>query len=504
MNVGAQAVHPADASCPDLEASAEEIGLTPEVKASIRVLVVDDDRTLLDTCSSVLAADGYCCATARTAEKALSLIATRNFDVVLIDLYLQESSGLELLGQVRSKLPDALPIVITGRASVESGIESIREGAWEYLPKPFSAMQLSVLLGRAAYRIAAGRMLEDRAKRVVQSIGDGQTKMLGISRALRVAVEKALRAASTEASVFLTGESGTGKELVARLIHEQSRRSRRPFVPINCAAFPDTLLESEMFGYRRGAFTGAVRDKRGLLETAHRGTILLDEIGDMSPALQTKLLRVIQDGVVRRLGSEVEDAVVDVRFISSTNRDPDEALAEGRLRLDLYYRLRVVPIHLPALRERVEDIPVLANHFLQHYWARHRGLAQDPPRFSESALEFLVGQQWPGNVRELQNVIEHLTVFVDAGATVEPADIPVGELDGRQDAAPAWRVTSKPFHEAKGQFIDQFERQYLASLVANTAGNMSEAARRAKVDRTTLYRLMYKHGLSRRDLMGET
>ncbi len=240
-----------------------------------------------------------------------------------------------------------------------------------------------------------------------------------------------------------------------------------------------------------------------MLETAHQGTVFLDEIGEMSPALQTKLLRVVQDGVVRRLGSEVEDAVVDVRFISATNRDPEAALSDGQLRPDLFYRLRVVPIHLPALRERPEDIPVLANHFLVRYWRRHRGPAQEPPRLSEAALEFLASQPWPGNIRELQNVIEHLTVLADPDSTVEPESIPLGEVEQEPASVRPGRATLMPFHEAKGQFIEQFEREYLANLVAATGGNMSEAARRAEVDRTTLYRLMYKHGLSRSALMGE-
>ncbi len=488
----------------DLHVSPTETGLSPELKASVRVLLVDDDRTLLESCSSVMKSEGYTCATARRAEEALSLAATRTFDVALIDLYLQETSGLELLGQIRAKQPDVLPIIITGRASVESGIESIRAGAWEYLPKPFSALQLSVLLGRAAYRINAGRELKERANQVVQVSGPGETKILGVSRALRRAVEAALRAAPTDASVFVTGESGTGKELIARFIHEQSRRARRPFVAVNCAALPDTLLESEMFGYRRGAFTGAVRDKRGLLETAHQGTIFLDEIGDMSPALQTKLLRVVQDGVVRRLGSEVEDAVVDVRFISATNCDPEAALASGRLRPDLYYRLRVVPIHLPSLRERPEDIPVLANHFLAHYWRRHRGPAHEPPHFSESGLDCLVRQPWQGNIRELQNIIEHLTVLANPGMLIEPQHVPLGEAETQPSAVPSRRMTLAPFHQAKGQYVEQFEREYLASLVARTGGNMSEAARRAQVDRTTLYRLMEKHGLTRKTLMGQS
>jgi DNA-binding NtrC family response regulator len=480
-----------------------ESGLTPDIKSSVRILVVDDDRTLLDSCTSVLKAEGYNCATARRAEEALSLVGSRTFDVALIDLYLGDTSGIELLGQIRGKQPDILPVIITGRASVDSGIESMRAGAWDYLPKPFSALQLSVLLGRAAYRIHAGRELRNRATRAVQAPMAGETNLLGVSRALRQAVEAALQAAPTDASVFVTGESGTGKELIARFIHEQSRRSRRAFVPVNCAALPDTLLESEMFGYRRGAFTGAVRDKRGLLETAHQGTIFLDEIGEMSPVIQTKLLRVVQDGVVRRLGSEVEDAVVDVRFISATNRDPEEALKEGVLRPDLFYRLKVVPIHLPSLAERPEDIPVLSNHFLVRYWQRHRGSAQEPPHFSESALDLLVSQPWPGNVRELQNVIEHLTVLAEPGSAVGAEHIPIAAAEGDPSTPRPRRMTLAPFHEAKSQFIEQFEREYLANLVASTAGNMSEAARRAQIDRTTLYRLMCRHGLTRSALMGE-
>ena len=480
-----------------------EDGLSPEVKASIRVLVVDDDRTLLDSCTSVLKAEGYTCTTARRPEEALSLLATRTFDVALIDLYLGDSSGIELLGQVRAKQPDILAVIITGRASVDSGIESMRAGAWDYLPKPFSAVQLSVLLGRAAFRIHAGREIRNRATRAVQAASPGETKLLGVSKGLRDALEAALRAAPTDASVFITGESGTGKELIARFIHENSRRTKRAFVPVNCAALPDNLLESEMFGYRRGAFTGAVRDKRGMLETAHQGTLFLDEIGEMSPVLQTKLLRVVQDGVVRRLGSEVEDAVVDVRFISATNRDPEDALKEGILRPDLFYRLKVVPIHLTPLRERPEDIPVLANNFLSRYWQRHRGAAQDVPHFSESAVELLVGQEWAGNVRELQNVIEHLTVLAEPGAPIEARDIPVSGSEHQVEVARVGRMTLAPFHEAKGEFVEQFEREYLANLVASTAGNMSEAARRAEIDRTTLYRLMCKHGLTRGALMGE-
>jgi transcriptional regulator with PAS, ATPase and Fis domain len=275
-------------------------------------------------------------------------------------------------------------------------------------------------------------------------------------------------------------------------------------VPINCAALPEGLLESELFGHRKGAFTGADRDKPGLLEIANGGTLFLDELTEMSLPLQAKLLRVIQDGVVRRVGSEKEDAVVDVRFISATNRIPQECVAKGTLREDLLYRLRVVPIHLPPLRKRQEDIPLLANHFLTVYWERHRGPNEASPKLSEAAIEFLRSRQWRGNVRELQNVIEQLAVLTEPGHVVHPDEVPIYE-----DASPGspsnglpTSVLGEPFHLAKEKLIAHFEKEYLAQLVARAGSNMSKAARLANIDRTTLYRLMEKHGFRRDELVG--
>jgi len=240
----------------------------------------------------------------------------------------------------------------------------------------------------------------------------------------------ARKVARTDASVFISGESGTGKELIAEFIHQHSRRSSRQMVAINCAALPETLLESEMFGHRKGAFTGAIRDKPGLLETANGGTMFLDEVTEMSKPIQAKLLRVIQDGVVRRVGSESIDAIVNVRFVAATNRNPQDAVDQGILREDLYYRLRVVPIPIPPLRERQEDIPLLANHFLRHYWGRHRGPGNPLPDLAPGALRALAGHTWPGNVRELQNVIEHAVVLVEPGSTIEAGELPFISGDG--------------------------------------------------------------------------
>ena len=314
--------------------------------------------------------------------------------------------------------------------------------------------------------------------------------------------------AGTDASVLISGESGTGKELIAQFIHSHSRRAGRKLVAVNCAALPEQLLESEMFGHKKGAFTGADRDKAGLLEVANGGTLFLDELTEMSMPLQAKLLRVLQDGVVRRVGSEQQDAVVDVRFISAMNRDPQEAVAQGRLREDLYYRLRVVPIKLPPLRQRPEDISVLASHFLRHFWERHRQPGEPSPSFSEDAHDFLRTRPWRGNVRELQNMIEHTAVVVDPGKALQASDFPV--YDDVPDAAGAagdattfaGSYMNDAYHVAKDKLVAQFEKEYLARLVSRAGGNMSRAARLAGIDRTTLYRLMEKHELRRDEYSG--
>ena len=268
---------------------------------------------------------------------------------------------------------------------------------------------------------------------------------------------------------------------------------------INCAALPEPLLESEMFGHGRGAFTGAVRDKPGLLETANGGTLFLDELIEMSKAIQAKLLRVIQDGIVRRVGSETTDAVVNVRFIAATNRDPDEAVKSGQLREDLYYRLRVVPIHVPSLNDRPEDIPLLANRFLATYWSRHRNHGQAIPHLSAAALRALTAHNWPGNVRELQNVIEHAVVLLEPGAEIRPEDIPflTDTALPAPEPGPDDGATTDSYYAMRKRLLAMFDRQYLTQLVKLAGGNISRAARIARIDRKTLYRLRDRHGLPR-------
>src|SRR5256885_4769250 len=382
--------------------------LTAEVKASIRILVVDDERTLRESCASVLRYEGIDVCVCGRDEDAKDLVRRGTFDIAMLDLAMPDVSGMAVLRSCLAARSDPIAFMITGNPSNDTSLEPLPWGAWDYLPKPFSATHLQILIGRAAHAIMVARESLAQQAAFAREYGNSDmVQVLGSAPAFKRALELARRVAATDASVFITGESGSGKELIAQFIHHHSRRSSRPLVAVNCAALPEMLLESEMFGHVKGAFTGAVRDKSGLLETANGGTLQLDELADMPKTIQAKLLRVIQDGVVRRVGSEHTDAVVNVRFIAATNGDPEAALRSGDLREDLYYRLRVVPINVPALRERPEDVPLLADHFLKTFWSRHRRKGEPPPHLTEEALALLCSHPWRGNVRELQNVIEH-------------------------------------------------------------------------------------------------
>ncbi len=490
---------------PDEVSSLLSVG--PEDRASLRILVVDDERTLRESCATVLEHEGYNVTVCGRGDEAIEKLKRQSFDIILVDLYMSPITGIDVLQASIAANAETIVIVITGNPSVASSVEALRAGAWDYLPKPFSATHLQILIGRAAHAVKVSRETHQQQAELERQHGNSEKiTVLGISPSFRRAIELARKVAATDASVFLTGESGTGKELFAQFIHHHSRRSSRPLVAVNCAALPEGLLESEMFGHVKGSFTGALRDKPGLLEMANGGTFFLDELLEMPKPIQAKLLRVIQDGVVRRVGSEHTDAVVNVRFIAATNRDPAESVQNGMLREDLYYRLWVVPIHIPPLRDRQQDIPVLANYFMQQYWSRHRGNGAAPPRLSDSAMRALKQHPWRGNVREMQNVLEHTMVMVEPDADIQPENIPfLGEspvMAGSAKAAdPVFPVPAQfgdeSYHAARDRLIAEFERRYLTWLVTQAGGNMSRAARIAGVDRTTLYRLMERHGLQR-------
>jgi DNA-binding NtrC family response regulator len=464
---------------------------------------VDGDRALRESCAKFLEADGYRVTLSRRGDEARNLLERQSFEIVLLDLQISGMAGTELLRRVRATSPATVVIATSEDATVHSSVAACDSGAWEYLAKPFSATQLQMLIGRAIHRAHASRSGDTNGEAERSDATTCEVSVLGVSQPIREVICLARRVAATDASVFITGESGTGKECIAQFIHYQSRRRNSPLLAINCAAIPETLLETEMFGHRKGAFTGAVEDKLGLLEVANGGSFFLDELIQMPLSTQAKLLRVVQDGVVRRIGSGRTNAVVNVRFIAATNQSPEDAIRAGRLREDLYYRLRVFPIHLPPLRDRREDIPLLAEHFLRVFWLRHRpGSAM--PRLSDRAQHALADHPWRGNIRELQNVLEHGVVLFEPGMVIEPADIPIvrspalGELQPRQESS---LLSEDPdedgFHECRKRFIAQFECRYLRRLICRTGGNLSKAARIAGIQRATLYHLMAKHGLHR-------
>ena len=484
-------------------------GLEQSAKASVKILVIDDERTLRESCRTFLETVGYRVETCGKGDDALRMLNMRRFDIVLIDQYMSEVPGDKLLAACHSGNPDTIVIVMTGNPSVEASLAILRAGAWDYVTKPFSAVQLDILIGRATHSVIVARETRDLNAAAARQHGhSNKMTVLGMAPVFRRQMDLARKVARTDASVFITGESGTGKELVAQFIHQNSRRSSRPLVAINCAALPESLLESEMFGHRKGAFTGAIRDKPGLLETANGGTMFLDEVSEMSKPIQAKLLRVLQDGVIRRVGSEKDDSVVNVRFITATNIDPTEAMESGALRRDLFYRLHVVAIGLPPLRERQEDIPLLASHFLRTYWTKHQDPGLEQPVFTDAAVRALCRYEWPGNVRELQNLIEHAVVLSEPGSKISPRQLP---FVGASDDLYADTVVSldvggdgELYHPARDRVLADFERRYLTTLLNRANGNMSKAARIAGVDRTTLYRLMEKQGMQRETIMVES
>jgi DNA-binding NtrC family response regulator len=498
---------------PPAESAYAPVALTKDERSSIEVLIVDDEHSLRESCASLLNAEGFQVTVLGRGSEALDLVKRRRFDILLLDLYMAQVSGVEIMRAALHAFPDTLAIVMTGNPSVESSVAVLQEGAWDYLPKPFSATHFQVLIGRASHAVIVARESrkeKEQARRDGNGLGTDPTEigrdrfLMGGSEAFRKLVDTARMVASTDASVFLTGESGSGKDVIAHYIHAHSRRKTRPLISLNCAAIPEHLLESEMFGHVEGAFTGAVRAKPGLLEVANGGVLFLDELTEMPVPIQAKLLRVIQDGVVRRVGSTKTDAVVNVRFIAATNRDPVAAVRAGELRKDLFYRLRVVPLRVPPLRERREDIPVMAAHFLEHFWLLHREQGSEMPTFSEGALKSLVAAPWHGNVRELRNVIEHMVVLAEPGAEIQPEQIPFMDdlaMEETADTVISSSILGLDYHTARERVLADFESAYIRHVVAASDGNISDAARLAQVDRTTLYRLMEKHGTRRLELL---
>ncbi|OGK89136.1 MAG: histidine kinase [Candidatus Rokubacteria bacterium GWC2_70_16] len=461
-----------------------------------RVLIVDDEADMVENCARILRRSGLKCLTALDPKEGLALVETERPDVLLTDLKMPGMDGLELLRRAREVDP-ALPVIlITAFATIESAVAAIKEGAFDYLPKTFSVDQLSLTVERALRQ----RQLQEENRNLREQLQEafGLENLVGRSAAMVQVFELIKKAARSEANILILGESGTGKELVARAVHANSPRATHPFVPVDCASLPENLLESELFGHEKGAFTGAIRTKPGLMETADSGTLFLDEIAELPLGLQVKLLRALQEREIRRVGgTSVMD--VDVRVVSATNRDLRESVAKGQFREELYYRVNVIEIRLPPLRDRLGDLKLLAHTFLKKY-GRERFTGFEP-----DTLAALEAYPWPGNVRELQNIVERACALAD-GDGITLRDLPDHILSGgrRQEALPgrsavvgvAEPLTSGadlPLKEAKERWMHVLEGSYLRDLLERHGGNISAAAKAAGIDRKTFHRLISKY-----------
>ncbi len=443
-----------------------------------KVLVVDDQRNMRATTAILLREAGYTVGEAEDGAAAVQRLSGETFDVVLTDVRMGTVDGMEVLRATLEGAPTTQVIVMTAYGTIEAAVEAIRRGAYDYIAKPFKEDELLLRVSKAMEK---RRLLgEVSLLRSDFQARYGLEHIVGRSACLRELLDRVVRVAPTDATILLSGESGTGKELIARALHAASRRSDKPFVPVNCAAITETLLESELFGHARGAFTGATRARRGLFEEASGGTLFIDEIGETAPGCQAKLLRAIQEGEIRRVGESLP-VNVDVRVIAASNQNLVVAVAEKRFREDLFYRLNVVPLRVPPLRERREDVPPLAQHFLEQY-AKRTG---ERKTLTPTALQKLVAYPWPGNVRELENMIEQAAALAphatlsDADIRFEVADLGLG---GR---------TAQTLVEA----VDTAERRAIENALARSGGDLARVAKELAVSSTTLWRKMKRLGV---------
>ena len=455
---------------------------SPPPARAERILVVDDDPDTRDMCAEVLRRNGYDVIRAESGRSAEALLRTSAVDVTVTDLKMPDVGGLEILRVAKEVDPNMVVILITAFPAVDTAVEGMKFGAAEYVPKPFSPQQLlDVVQNSLEMRRAreSHGLLCSRLRRSFSLSG-----MVGQSRKVLALFDDIRRTAVVDAHVLILGESGTGKEPVARAIHANSRRRDRPFVPVNCSAIPENLLEAELFGFERGAFTGAAGPKAGLLQAADGGTLFLDEVCEMSVLLQAKLLRILEEGSVRRLGA-TKPAAFDVRFVAATNRDIRQELTRQRFREDLFFRIAVIEVQVPPLRERREDVPLLAAHFLESCAAQS---GKPIEGVSPAAMDVLIRYDWPGNVRQLKNAIERAVAYA-RGPFVVPGDLPPAVLDGAEREPPAG------FHVWRERALERLEREFLQTTLETHGGNVTRAAQALGIHRSTLQRLMRRLNL---------
>lgn len=446
---------------------------------SANILVIDDEEVIRNACTQVLTRDGHRVRVAESGKQGLAMMKEEAFNIVLLDLVMPGLSGMDLLRRIREDFPDVLVIVITGYATVESAVEAMKGGAYDYIPKPFTPDALRMVVRRAIDKrelVLKNIFLKEELKTRI-----GKVEIIGKSKAMQEVLKLVKKVAPTDSTVLITGESGTGKELIARSIHQLSPRHQKPFVTVDCGALVETLFESELFGHVKGSFTGAVATKYGRFEIANGGSILFDEIGNIGPNIQAKLLRVIEEKEITRVGS-TQVIKVDVRLIAATNKDLRKEVQKENFREDLLYRLQVVPINLPPLRERQEDIPLLVEYFVEKFSQK---MKKPKKAISHQAMEKLCQYSWPGNVRELQNTIERAIVLSDR-ETIELDDLfPSSHYSAHQEESDPAGIKT----------LSEMEKEHIIRTLHLLQGNKSKAAESLGIDRKTLRAKMKKYDI---------
>ncbi len=451
------------------------------MQGKLKILIVDDEANLLKTLNDILRTNGYEVAVAKNARVALDVLGKDKFDIALIDIRMPRIDGVELLERIKDKYPGLEVIIMTAYGTIETAVKATKLGAFAYMLKPLDIDELLVNI----QKIIKLKALTEETQFLHWQLEErhGCKNIIGQSKLMRQIVKTIKKVSRTDATVLVIGESGTGKEMVSDAIHYSSRRYAKPYVRINCAAFPENLLESELFGYERGAFTGADRQKIGKFEVAHGGTLFLDEIGDMPVAMQAKLLRVLERGEFERLGGN-EVVKVDVRFIAATNQNIVKMIREKRFRSDLFYRLNTLIINMPSLQEREGDIPLLIEHFLEKFSTE---MNKKAPKVADEAMDIILSYPWPGNVRELANAIERSTIFCEDGL-IRSSDLPPNVREGFLEI-PSMTLSGE-------RTLEALERKHIGDMLLVAKGNKNEAARMLGIHRETLYKKIKKFNIT--------
>ena len=455
------------------------------------ILIVDDEPSIRESLTGILQDEGFSPLSAESGDAAIEKISEEKPDLILLDIWMPGMNGMETLARIRDIYPEQLVVMMSGHGTIETAVKATKLGAYDFIEKPLSIEKVLLCIQNA---VKVGQLVEEN--RQLKERINKEHEMIGNSKPIKELKHQIKIAAPTSGWILITGENGTGKELVARSIHYNSRRHDKPFVEVNCAAIPEELIESELFGHEKGSFTGATTQRRGKFDQAHRGTLFLDEIGDMSLKTQAKVLRILQEHKFERVGGN-KTIEVDVRVIAATNKDLENEIANGNFRKDLYYRLNVIPFHVPPLRERKSDIPQLASHFLEYFCSKE---SRETKRLDDESIQAIMNYSWPGNVRELKNLIERL-VIMSPGNTITRSQLPQA-IGSSQLATPKdlniAGLTSNTFRTAK----EEFEKEFLIQKLEENDWNVSRTAEAVEIERSNLHRKIKTYGIELKKISG--